>query len=127
MDLIRNYVALFYKKIYNIAMEKRGAERIKVNLKAERISGNARYGVFIEDISEKGIQIIATTSSEHKKYVPGTDLDLKLRLSSGRTLRLRCRVRWVYSKIPPDRLTDSIGLAVIDPPTEYTEFVRSLR
>jgi hypothetical protein len=120
-------IALFHKKNYNIAMEKRDAERIKVNLRAERISGNAQYGVFIENISEKGIQIIATTSREHKKYIPGTDLDLKFRLSSRKTLSLRCRVRWIYSRIPPDGLTDSIGLEVINPPPEYAEFVKSLR
>lgn len=107
-------------------MEKRGTERIKVNLRAERISGNAQYGVFIENISENGIQIIATTSSEHKKYIPGMDLDLKFRLSSGKTLSLRCRVRWIYPKLPPDGLTDSIGLEIIDPPPEYSEFVKSL-
>jgi hypothetical protein len=119
-------LALFHKKNYNIAMEKRAAKRIKVNLRAERISGNAQYGVFIENISESGIQIIATTSREHKKYIPGTDLDLKFRLSSGKTLNLRCIVRWIYSRIPPDRLTDSIGLEVINPPPEYSEFVKSL-
>jgi len=115
------------KKIYNIAMEKRAAERVKVNLRAERISGNSQYGVFIENISEKGIQLIATTSRGHRKYIPGADLDLRFRLSPRKTLNLRCKVRWIYSRIPPDGLTDSIGLEIINPPPEYSEFVRSLR
>jgi len=108
-------------------MEKRRFKRIKVNLKAERISGDEKYGVLIEDISENGIHIITTPSNTHKKYTPGTDIDLKFHLSSGETLNLHCKVRWAYLKFPPDGLTDSIGLEIIDPPPKYIEFVRALR
>lgn len=108
-------------------MEKRHFKRIKVNLKAERISGNEKYGVYIEDISENGIHIITTPSNTHKKYTPGTDIDLKFLLTSGETLNLHCKVRWAHSKIPPDGLTDSIGLEIIDPPLKYIEFLRALR
>jgi len=120
-------IALFEEKNYNTAMEKRRSRRIKVNLKAERLSGNEKYGVFIEDISENGIHIITTPSSEHKKYAVGTDIDLKFLLSSGETLNLHCRVIWAHSKVPPDGLTDSIGLEIIDPPSKYIEFVKALR
>jgi len=108
-------------------MERRRSSRIKVNLKAERLSGDEKYGVFIEDISEKGIHIITTPSSEHRKYAVGTDIDLKFHLSSGETLNLHCKVRWAYSKTPPDGLTDSIGLEIIDPPAKYIEFIKALR
>lgn len=108
-------------------MEKRRFKRIKVNLKAERISGNEKYGVYIEDISENGIHMITTPSSAHEKYTHGTDIDLKFLFTSGETLKLHCKVRWAYSKIPPDGLTDSIGLEIIDPPSKYIEFVRALR
>jgi len=108
-------------------MEKRRSRRIKVNLKAERLSGDEKYGVFIENISENGIHIITTPSSEHRKYAAGIDIDLKFHLSSGETLNLRCKVKWADSKIPPDGLTDSIGLEIIDPPLKYIEFVKALR
>lgn len=108
-------------------MEKRRSKRIKVNLKAERISGDEKYGVFIENISENGIHMIASHSPTHKKYSPGTDVDLKFHLSSGETLNLHCRVRWAYSKIPPNGVTDGVGLEIIDPPLPYIEFVRTLR
>ena len=108
-------------------MEKRRFKRIKVKLKAERISGDEKYGVLIEDISENGIHIITTPSNTHKKYTPGTDIDLKFLLTSGETLNLHCKVRWAHSKIPPDGLTDSIGLEIIDPPPKYIEFLRALR
>lgn len=108
-------------------MEKRRSRRIKINLKAERISGDEKCGVFIENISENGIHMITTPSEMHEKYRPGTDIDLKFHLSSGETLSLHCKVRWAHLKIPTNGLTDSIGLEIIDPPRRYIEFVRALR
>jgi len=70
-------------------MEKRRTKRIKVNLKAERISGNEKYGVFIENISEHGIHIITTPAETHKKFTPGTDIALKFQLNTGETLGLQ--------------------------------------
>ena len=107
-------------------MEKRRTKRIKVHLKAERISGNEKYGVFIENISEHGIHMITTPAETHKKYTPGTDIDLKFQLNTGETLNLQCKVRWAHLKIPPDGMTDSIGLEIIDPPEKYFEFVKTL-
>ncbi|MBM4145437.1 MAG: PilZ domain-containing protein [Nitrospira sp.] len=119
-------IALFDKNNYNSAMEKRRSRRLQVSLKAERISGNEKNGVFIENISENGIYMLTTPSSTHKKYAPGTDVDLKFRLSSGETLNLRCKVKWSYLKVPPNGLTDCIGLEIIDPPKQYIEFVKAL-
>ena len=108
-------------------MERRCSKRIRVTLKAERISGDNKHGVFIENISETGIHMTTSPSKEHMKYVAGTDVDLRLSLSSGGTINLRCKVRWTCVKTPPDGLTDSIGLQILDPPAQYIELVRSLR
>jgi hypothetical protein len=107
-------------------MEKRRSRRIKIKLKAESISGDRKYGVFIENISEHGIQMLTTPSNEHLKYTAGTDIDLKFQLSTGKTLTLRCKVKWSCTKVPPNGLTDSIGLEIIDPPSQYIKFVRAL-
>jgi hypothetical protein len=107
-------------------MEKRRFKRFRVSLNAERISGNEKYGVFIENISEIGIHILTTHSQAHKVYLPGREIDLIFRFSSGRSMNLRCRVKWSHPKTPPEDLTDSIGLEVINPPTQYVEFVHSL-
>ncbi len=107
-------------------MEKRRSKRVKVDLKAERISGNEQYGVFIENISEYGIHMLTTHSKKHHQYFPGADVDLKFRLSSGKTIDLRCQVRWAHSKIPPNGITDSIGLEIINPPQQYLAFVKAL-
>ncbi|OGW57378.1 MAG: hypothetical protein A2Z09_04245 [Nitrospirae bacterium RBG_16_43_8] len=107
-------------------MERRHFRRIMVNLKAERISGNEKYSVFIENISESGINMITTTSKDNKKYAPGTEIELRLKLSTGETMHLHGLTKWAYYKMPPDGLTDRICLEIIDPPQEYISFVRAL-
>jgi hypothetical protein len=108
-------------------MEKRRSERIRITLRAERISGDTKHGVFIENMSETGIQMTTSFSKAHLKYTAGKDVDLMLSLISGETIHLCCKVKWLYMKTPPDALTDSIGLEIIDPPLQYINFVRSLR
>jgi hypothetical protein len=107
-------------------MERRRYERKIVKLNAERISGNERYAVFIENISENGIYMITAPSGVIMNYVPGTELDIKFQLSSGEILNLHCRVIWSYKRPPPDGSTDNIGMEIIDPPLRYKEFVRTL-
>jgi hypothetical protein len=107
-------------------MEKRRHRRIKVDLKAERLYGNEKFGVFIEDISENGIHMLTSPLKKHEKYTPGTDIDLRFHLSSGETLSLFCKVRWAHVKTPPNGLTDSIGLEIVNPPSRFIKFVRSL-
>ena len=111
---------------YNVAMDKRRLQRLRVNLKAERISGRGNHTVFIENISEQGILILIPHSSEIKKFRPGTGIDLKFKLNSGKAISLNCKVRWSYPKTPPEGLTDSIGLEIIEPPDEYRNFVKAL-
>ncbi len=119
-------VDIFAQNIYNIAMEKRHSHRIKISLRAERISGDNRHGIFIENISESGINIIIANEKTLREFFPGNDVDLRFRLSSGEALNLRCKVRWFCPDAPPDIMTESIGLEIIDPPPRYIEFVRRL-
>ncbi len=107
-------------------MEKRRFKRITVKLKAERISGNERQGVFIENISKNGINMITSPQKSHEQYLPGSDINLKLFFLSGETINLHCKVRWAIVKIPPNGLTDSVGLEIINPPLKYIEFVNTL-
>ncbi|HJX01910.1 MAG TPA: PilZ domain-containing protein [Candidatus Humimicrobiaceae bacterium] len=107
-------------------MERRRSRRIKIKLKAERISGDEKFGVYIENISETGIYMMTTPLKKHKKYIPGTDIDLKFQLNTGEIINLYCKVVWAELKSPPNGMTDSIGLEIIDPPSRYLEFVREL-
>jgi len=105
-------------------MERRGAERLVVNLKAERLSCTKNCSVFIENLSDSGIYMI-TAPSKSKDYEPGRKLLLKLELATGKTLNLQCNVKWSYDNSPED-LTNSVGLEILDPPKEYKDFIRTL-
>jgi hypothetical protein len=107
-------------------MEKRRSRRIKINLMAEHISGDEKYGVFIENISAHGIQILATPSKKHERYTPGMDIDLTFLIPSGKAINLQCKIKWAHLKVPPNGMTDSIGLEIIDPPKQFVEFVKAL-
>lgn len=105
-------------------MERRRSKRIKVNLKAERISCTDNCSVFIEDLSESGISML-TTNTKKKNYVPGTEIDLELELSTGETMNLNCNVKWAYDNSPEDP-TNHVGLEIVDPPNKYMEFLETL-
>ncbi len=105
-------------------MERRRSERLTVKLKAERISCNKNCSVFIENLSESGIYMI-TAPAKNNEYVQGTEIDLKLELSTGETIDLNCSVKWVYDNLPED-LTNSVGLEIMDPPQKYLEFIKTL-
>jgi len=107
-------------------MERRRAKRISVNLKAQRISGDEKHAVFIEDISESGIHIITAPSVASKKYIPGMDIIVRLYISAKDKITLHCKTRWAYHKMPPEKDVDSIGLEIIQPPAEYIKFIRTL-
>ena len=105
-------------------MERRGADRLVVNLKAERLSCTKNCSVFIENLSDTGIYMI-TAPSKSKDYEPGRKLLLKLELSTGKTLSLQCNVKWCYDNSPED-LTNSVGLEILNPPDEYRNFIKTL-
>ncbi|MEE9524752.1 MAG: PilZ domain-containing protein [Thermodesulfovibrionales bacterium] len=107
-------------------MEKRRTKRITVSMKAERISGNLKKAVMIENISESGINMITAPAKTAARFKPGIDVRLKFRLSNGEILNLNCKVRWSYTKVPTDGLTSNVGLEIIDPPKEYRKFVKTL-
>jgi len=105
-------------------VERRRSRRITVNLKAERLSCTRDCSVFIENLSERGIYMI-TAPAKKNDYIPGTELNIRLKLSTGESINLRCNVKWSFSN-SPDESTNSVGLEIIDPPERYKEFVRSL-
>jgi hypothetical protein len=107
-------------------MERRKAKRMSVSLKAERISGNEKQSVFIEDISEHGIHIVTPPSASIKKYSPGSEIELNLELTSGAKILLRCVTRWAYRTSPPESRLDSIGLEILNPPADYLNFIKNI-
>jgi len=107
-------------------MEARLFRRIRVSLKAEHISGGAKLPVFIENLSEQGMHMVTLHKGMENQLSPGTPVHLKLQISSGESVPLRCEVRWASAQAPPDGVTDSVGLQIYDPPPQYVSFVKTL-
>ncbi len=105
-------------------MEKRRDKRLSVKLKAKRISCTKNCSVFIENLSERGIQMI-TAPPKKNDYVPGSEIDIKFELATGKIIELLCNVKWSYNNSEED-MTNSVGLEIVDPPEEYKEFIETL-
>jgi hypothetical protein len=105
--------------------ERRCSNRLTVNLNAERLSCSKNCSVFIENLSENGIHMITAPAKTSNLFVPGSEVELKLKTADGETIKLHCNVKWSYDNSPED-MTNSVGLEIIDPPLEYKEFIKNL-
>jgi hypothetical protein len=100
--------------------------RKMVTLMAEYLSGRRNRPVFIGDVSETGIHMTIVNRGKECPFFPGNNVELRFRLSSGESVCLHCRVRWISRRRPPDGATDNIGLEIITAPSHYRAFVRAL-
>ena len=101
-------------------MGKRLSKRIIIGLKAEIISGGISCEGVIENLSEAGIYVITAPTKAEIDFAPGTILEVKFQFLSGETLNLHCEVKW-SSKTLPHRLTNRIGMKIIDPPWDMSD------
>ena len=107
-------------------MQTRRSNRKMVCLMAEYITGDMIHPVFIGNASEEGMHMVTLDQDTAARLFPGDNVELKLRLSSRRRISLRCEVRWVSAERPPYGITPNVGLEIIDPPSQYVSFVKSL-
>ncbi len=106
-------------------MERRRSRRSRVNLKAERLSCSDNCSVFIENLSESGIQMITAPAKNPDLFIPGSEVELKLVTAKGETIELQCNVKWSFDNSEED-MTNSVGLEILEPPSEYREFIKNL-
>lgn len=106
-------------------MERRSDSRYAIGFKAELLYGDKSYAGFIENISEKGLHMIAYSLNTAAEFNLGTELEMKFQLSSGEVLDLLCEVKWSH-KTPPHGLTFSIGVEISGPSPEWKNFLTSL-
>ncbi|RJQ50613.1 MAG: PilZ domain-containing protein [Nitrospiraceae bacterium] len=94
-------------------MERRRHKRIAVGYKAEITCNGKRCECVIENLSSTGVNIV-TVSSAGADYKPQENIELKFEPRPGETLSLMCRIKW-SRKTMPHRLTDRLGLEILDP------------
>ncbi len=109
----------------NKAEERRKSKRSSVEIKAERLSCIKNCSVFIENLSESGINIITAPAKNPNLFEPGSEVELKLQTKNNGIIKLQCNVKWVYDNSPED-FTNSVGLEINNPPEDYRNFVSTL-
>jgi hypothetical protein len=106
--------------------EKRAYKRIPVKLEGNFVSNDTSHIAFIRNVSEYGANAIFSSMKTAKGFITETQHDLKIHLSSGATINLKCTGKW-SSSISPQGLTKEIGVEIIDPPIQYKEFLNTLK
>lgn len=109
-----------------ILMEKRAFQRKPVRIEAELISDYLNFAAFIGNISASGIYIITIHTEDRMDFTQETLLELKFQIPSGGMLSLHCRKRW-SSTITSNSLLGRMGMEIIDPPAEYSEYLKTLQ
>ena len=101
-------------------MDRRQFNRIIVGQKALLISGDITLEVVIDDLSENGVSVSTYSSNPLIEFGTGTLLTLNFQPTTGETLDLHCRVKWV-DKLLSRGSGSSIGMEIINPPWEQSK------
>jgi hypothetical protein len=108
-------------------MEKRHSARIPVCLETKLISGSKSYTGVIGNLSKGGVYLETVPTKSATPFIPKTRLELKIQIPSKEIINLHCKVVWLHTKKTlPHGLTNCIGMEIINPPSEYKGFLKSL-
>ena len=103
-------------------MDRRQFERIIIGFHAEISHRGETYSGVVENLSESGVCVISYPAELNLDALEGESLELKLSTFSDETLTMKCKVSWT-AKIKPHKLTNRIGLEIIDPPWESSSYI----
>ena len=96
-----------------------------VNLKASLISGSTIYPGFTSSICEDGVFMRTLPLGFEPNLYIGLVVQVKLEPPGKGTVCLNCRVKWIY-KTPPHKLTNSVGMEILDALPNYKELLKDL-
>lgn len=108
-------------------LEKRQRRRFAISLHAKVLIGGKTYEGVIGNVSEEGVgSTITTFIKTDKDFHPQKVIALTFQLPSGAAINLSCEVRW-FLKPPENSSTLMLGLKILDPPAEYTEWLQKFK
>lgn len=108
------------------SIEKRRDRRVPVKLMGKLTYAGMHCPAYLMNVSERGMHITATTDTLIY-FIPGRELTVEFRSSTGEELRLNGIVKWETISSPWMYRMIGAGIQITDPPPVYREFVRSLR
>lgn len=107
-------------------MESRSSRRLILSLPAELTVGEIQYSGSIENLSDKGIYMVAEPSEHYKGLSPDTTIKLSFKMLSGEKHVLNCNIKWT-SQTPPNGHPSSIGLEIINAPLTYIDQLNKIQ
>lgn len=108
-------------------MEKRESKRISLSVDAEVTTRGRSYPVSLENISQRGMCLVAPTSGTVEDFIPGSTLGLNFAAPTGEKIYQYCEIKWLRIDTEPlVGLIYNIGLQAIAPPPIYTEIYKKL-
>jgi hypothetical protein len=96
-----------------------------INFKARLMSGNTAYPGFTNSICEDGLYMRTLPLESEMDVTTGSVVQVKLEPPGKDPICLNCRVKWVY-KTPPHKLTNSVGMEILDALPNYKELLKDL-
>lgn len=106
--------------------EKRRSQRVEYKVDAESFFGTKRYRGVIENFSMEGL-LKVIPSGQLMGCSPGMALGVNFQTSSGKSFNLICEIKWLrVDSNMPFGVRHAVGMEIIEPPPEYTEFVEHL-
>jgi hypothetical protein len=108
-------------------MSKRKYKRFAITLNANIVIGEKTYKGVIGNISEEGILTSLTTFIKtDDTFMPQKNVSLSFDLPTGETVDMNSEVRWFIKPLEKGKAL-MLGLYIIDPPSEYTEWLKKFK
>ena len=108
-------------------MERRRYERSSVQLKAKLTIGNSNYTGFIENLSLYGAYVEIVSLNVQINLNLKTKVEMKFKIPSGEILNIHGEVRWFrFDNTISNELKSYIGMEILEPPSKYREFLKTL-
>ncbi len=105
-------------------MEKRASERKSESLDAEITLDGLNYSGIIMNYSEDGLFLVSATLYDVDEVDKNTEMEIICTLPSEEKVNLKCKVKWSNIKDSPFGVSLNMGMKIIDPPENYTEFIK---
>jgi len=102
-------------------MNKRNSKRIIAGYKTEIKYDDTVYMGVVENLSENGVNVLTDPIGNSIDFRPGETIDLKIESPAGESLNLICLIKWSDRELPHN-IRIRIGLEIIDPPWNKTEY-----
>ncbi|HPQ71413.1 MAG TPA: PilZ domain-containing protein [bacterium] len=101
--------------------EHRYQKRVAKNLLAKVMTQTSEFFGFVQDLAQGGLGL-----TTNRKIDPGTNVDINLNIPAKPTMKLNGRIAWRRDLPALAKNKYQLGVALQEPPEEYTKFVIGL-